>query len=50
MQVADGLGIPFKTIGDYLVKLEEARVLREITGYARNRIFQVDEILRAAQR
>jgi Fic family protein len=46
-QVSDGLGIPFKTARDYLSKLVQAEVLREITGYARNRIFQSDEILKA---
>ena len=48
-QVADGLGIPFKTAQDYIEKLVQAGVLREITGYARNRIFQSDEILKAVQ-
>jgi Fic family protein len=48
-QAADGLGIPFKTAGDYLAKLEQAGILREITGYTRNRIFQADQILRAVQ-
>lgn len=48
-QASDGLGIPFKTAGDYLAKLERAGVLKEITGYARNRVFQADEILRAVQ-
>jgi Fic family protein len=48
-QASDGLGIPFKTAGDYLAKLEQAGVLKEITGYARNRVFQADEILRAVQ-
>lgn len=48
-QVSDDLGIPFKTAGYYLAKLEQAGVLREITGHARNRIFQADEILQAVQ-
>jgi len=48
-QASDGLGIPFKTARDYLTKLVQAGVLREITGYPRNRIFQADEILRAVQ-
>jgi Fic family protein len=48
-QVADGLDIPFKTAQDYIEKLVQAGVLREITGYARNRIFQSDEILKAVQ-
>jgi Fic family protein len=46
-QVSGGLGIPFKTARDYLSKLVQAGVIREITGYARNRIFQSDEILKA---
>jgi len=45
-QTSDGLGIPFKTARDYLAKLEQAGMLREITGYARNRIFQADEIMK----
>jgi Fic family protein len=48
-QASVGLGIPFKTAGDYFAKLEQAGVLREITGHARNRIFQADEILHALQ-
>ena len=48
-QAADGLGIPFKTAGDYIEKLVQAGVLLEITGYARNRIFRSDEILKAIQ-
>jgi Fic family protein len=45
-QASDGLGIPFKTATYYLSKLEQAGILREITGYARNRIFQADEIMK----
>ena len=48
-QTADGLDIPFKTASHYLEKLEQAGVLREVTGYARNRIFRSDEILKAIQ-
>ena len=48
-QIADGLGIPFKTAQAFLLKLVQAGVLREITGYSRNRIFQADEILKAIQ-
>ena len=39
-QASEGLRIPFKTAQAYLLKLVQAGVLREITGYARNRIFQ----------
>jgi len=48
-QLADGTEMPFKTAVDYMAKLETARIVREITGYGRNRIFQADEILRAVQ-
>lgn len=48
-QAANELGIPNKTANDYLRKLEEAGIVREITGQARNRIFQADEILRAVE-
>lgn len=48
-QASEDLGIPFKTAQAYLLKLVRAGVLREVTGYSRNRIFQADEILRAVQ-
>ena len=48
-QVAGGLDIPFKTAQDYIEKLEQAGILREITGYARNRIYRSDEILKAVK-
>jgi hypothetical protein len=41
--------IPFTTARDYIEKLVRVKVLREITGYARNRIFQSDEIVEAVQ-
>jgi Fic family protein len=44
-QASESLGIPFKTTLEYLAKLEQAGILREVTGYARNRIFRADEIL-----
>jgi len=48
-QVALGLDMPVKTAQDYITALQKAGIVREITGYARNRIFQVDEILKAIQ-
>jgi len=48
-QAADGLGIPFKTAGDYIEKLAQAGLVREITGYAHNRVFRAEEILSAIQ-
>jgi Fic family protein len=46
-QVEAALGIPYVAAKRYIDKLESAGVLREITGYARNRIFQADEVLKA---
>ncbi|HWR64817.1 MAG TPA: Fic family protein [Bellilinea sp.] len=48
-QVSDGLVIPKKTAQDYLDKLQQAGVIREITGYARNRLYQANEIFNALQ-
>ena len=45
-QVAEGLGMPFKTANDYIAKLEAKGILREVTGQTRNRIYYADEILR----
>jgi len=45
-QVEAVLGIPYVAAKRYIDKLEAAGILREITGYARNRIFQADEILK----
>ena len=46
-QVEASLGIPYVAAKRYIDKLESAGILREITGYARNRIFQADEVLKA---
>ena len=48
-QVSAGLGIPFRATETCIERLVRAGVLREITGYARNRIFQADEVLNAIQ-
>lgn len=48
-QASDGLGIPFKTVCDYFEKLVQSGQLREITGYARNRIYKADEIFRVVE-
>ena len=48
-QLSTELKIPFKTAGQYIEKLIQAGILRETTGYARNRVFQADEILRAVE-
>ena len=45
-QLEAGLGIPYVAAKRYIDKLESAGVLREITGYARNRIFRADAIFK----
>ena len=44
-QIAIELTLPYKTAYDYVEKLIRARIIRETTGFSRNRIFQADEIL-----
>ena len=46
-QLAEGLNMPFKTSRQYIEKLVQASILREITGYARNQIYRADEIFNA---
>jgi Fic family protein len=46
-QLAEGLEMPFKTSRQYIEKLVQAGILREITGYARNQIYRADEIFYA---
>lgn len=49
-QVEGGLKLSdYKIAQRYIVKLQEAGVLREVTGKSRNRIFRADEILRAIE-
>ena len=48
-QLASGLGLPAKTAGQYIEKLVQAGILREMTGYARNRVYQAGEILKAIE-
>ncbi|MGD8404247.1 MAG: Fic family protein [Anaerolineales bacterium] len=49
-QLAEGLNMPFKTSRQYIEKLVQASILREITGYARNQIYRADEIFSAIDR
>jgi len=46
-QLAEGLNMPFKTSRQYIEKLVQAGILREITGYARNQIYRANEIFNA---
>lgn len=48
-QAAGELKMPFKTIQDYIVKLEKAGFIKEITGFSRNRVYRSEEILKAIQ-
>jgi len=48
-QLEEGLGINFMTAKRYIEKLVTAGILRETTGYARNRIFRANEILQAIE-
>lgn len=46
-QLSEGTGMAFKTSQAYLTKLVQAGLIREITGFSRNRVYQSDEILQA---
>jgi Fic family protein len=48
-QLEVALGVPYRTAQRYVEKLEEIGILREVTGNARNRLYQADEILRALE-
>lgn len=46
-QLAEGLDMPFKTARQYIEKLVQAEIVREVTGYARNQIYRADEVFTA---
>lgn len=46
-QLAGSLGMPFKTARQYIEKLVQAGILREVTGYARNQIYRTDDVFSA---
>jgi len=48
-QVEAGLNVPYRSAARYVEKFVQLGILREITGQARNRIFQADEILSAIE-
>ncbi|RLC77474.1 MAG: Fic family protein [Chloroflexi bacterium] len=48
-QVVEKLGVTIPTAQGYVDRLEEAGVLREITGQARNRVYRADEVLEAIE-
>jgi Fic family protein len=46
-QLQEAFDMPYMAAKRYVVKLVDAKVLHETTGYARNRIFQSTEIFQA---
>jgi Fic family protein len=46
-QVAGGVEMPFKTARQYIEKLVQAGIVREVTGYARNQVYRADEVFTA---
>ena len=44
-QLAGSLGMPFKTTRQYIGKLFQTVILREVTGNARNQIYRADDFL-----
>ena len=44
-QVSTALGVQSPAARQYVEQLKQAGILREITGYARSRLYQADEIL-----
>ena len=48
-QLESAMEIPYRSAQRYIEKLEQLGVLREVTGRARNRLYQADEILSALE-
>ncbi|MHB9020047.1 MAG: winged helix-turn-helix transcriptional regulator [Minisyncoccota bacterium] len=46
-QLAESVGMPFKTARHYIEKLAKAGILREVTGNACNQIYRADEVFGA---
>lgn len=46
-QLAEGMNMPFKTARQYMEKLAQAGIVREVTGYTRNQIYRADEVFSA---
>ena len=44
-QLQNALGVPYRTAQRYIEKLESYGILREITGRARNKIYQAEDVL-----
>ena len=48
-QISERLGVNYATATRYINRLEDAGILREITGQARNRIYRAGEVLAAIE-
>jgi Fic family protein len=48
-QLSSALSMPYQTVKRYAEKLLRAKMIREITGQARNRLFQADAVINAIQ-
>jgi Fic family protein len=48
-QLETAFDIPYMAAKRYIEKLVDANVLKETTGYARNRVFQANEIFEALE-
>ncbi|MCG2788108.1 MAG: Fic family protein [Anaerolineae bacterium] len=46
-QLAEGVNMPFKTARQYIEKLVQDGIVREVTGYARNQIYRADEVFKS---
>jgi Fic family protein len=49
-QLEAAMKIPYRSAQRYVEKLEQLGILREVTGRARNRLYQADEVLSALER
>jgi Fic family protein len=48
-QISEALGVNYATATRYINRLEDAAILREISGRARNRVYRADEVLAAIE-
>ena len=48
-QLEAALDVPYRTAQPFVERLEEIGILREVTGRARNRLYQADEVMRAVE-
>lgn len=48
-QVKEAVGVTFPSASRYIAQLEEAGIVKEITGQARNRLYRASEIIRAIE-